>query len=117
MKHFTDLDAWKIGTELLKEVDRLIKKLPHEEKYGLASQLRRSSKSILGNFAEGFGKRSDPDKANKYTISRGECTETEAHLRVIVALRFVEPSDAELAIGLSVRMAQIMSGMIRRFER
>lgn len=117
MTHFTDLDAWKVGTELMQEVDRLIKKLPCEERYGLASQLRRSSKSILGNFAEGFGKRTDADKANKYTIARGECTETEAHLRITVALHFVSSTDAERAISLSVRMAQILSGMIRRFEQ
>ncbi len=116
MKHFTELDAWKVGTELMQEVYRLTKKLPEEERYGLTSQLRKSSKSILANIAEGFGKHTDPDKANKYTIARGECTETEAHLRMMVALHFVTDTDAEHALSLAMKMGQLTSGMIRRYR-
>jgi four helix bundle protein len=114
--HLTDLDAWKIGTELVQEVNTIIKKFPESERHGLASQLRRSSKSILGNIAEGFGKRTSADKAHKYTIARGESTETEAHLRIAVALEYLTSSEANKAIGLARQMSQITSGMIRRFQ-
>lgn len=56
MNSFTDLDAWKVGMQLLKEVYALTKRLPKHEQYELASQLRRASTGILLNLAEGFGR-------------------------------------------------------------
>ena len=117
MKHFTELDAWKIGTELMQEVYRITKKLPFDEREGLAKQLRKSSRSVLANIAEGFGKHTDADKANKYTIARGECTETEAHLRMIVSLNFITNSDAEHSLNLAMKMGRLTSGMIRRYRQ
>ena len=56
MKSYTDLEAWKVALDLVVEIYRITKKLPKEERYGLTSQLRRSSTSILANIAEGFGR-------------------------------------------------------------
>lgn len=54
--------------------------MPRSEDYGLISQIRRSSNSISGNIAEGFGRRTKKDKANFYVISRGSAYETQNHL-------------------------------------
>ena len=78
MDSYTDLDAWKVGMDLVDEVYEITKKFPPTETYGMTAQMRKSSASILANIAEGFGRYTYPDKANKYTIARGECSETEA---------------------------------------
>jgi len=39
--HFTDIEAWKPARKLRIAVYSVIKKLPAEERYDLASQLRR----------------------------------------------------------------------------
>lgn len=112
MESYTDLDAWKVGMELVKEVYSLTKKFPKEELYGLMAQMKRSSTSILANIAEGFGRFTYPDKANKYTIARGECSETEAFLFIAVELKFVTNTEATGALELAKRERQVLSGLI-----
>ncbi len=112
MKSFTELEAWKVGMELVKEIYFLTKKLPKEELFGLTSQLRRCSTSILANIAEGFGRFTYPDKANKYTIARGECMETEAFLYIIINLQFVHEQETTKAMHLTSRAERLLSGLI-----
>ena len=49
--HFTDIEAWKLARKLRVAVYSIIKKLPAEEKYDLASQLRRAAISCTANIA------------------------------------------------------------------
>jgi len=46
---FEKLTAWKDSKELIKAVYLVTKKIPEEEKFGLTSQLRRSSVSVASN--------------------------------------------------------------------
>lgn len=44
-----DLEIWKKGRELRKEISNLTKGLPKEEKYKLADQMIRASRSVTAN--------------------------------------------------------------------
>ncbi|WP_421762961.1 four helix bundle protein [Ekhidna sp.] len=50
---FEKLQVWQRALELTVEIDKLIKKIPSEEKYALASQIKRAADSIVLNIAEG----------------------------------------------------------------
>ncbi len=50
---FEKLHVWQRSLELTVEIDGLIKKFPSEEKYALASQIKRAADSIVLNIAEG----------------------------------------------------------------
>lgn len=56
IKHFTDIQAWKLGREVRKRIYKIAKGLPKFEEFGLASQMRRSAVSITSNIAEGYGR-------------------------------------------------------------
>lgn len=117
MQHFTDLKVWTIGMDLACEIYKLTRKLPKEELYGITSQLRRSSTSILANIAEGFGRYTFRDKAAKYTISRGECSEVEAFLLIIVAIGYVSEKDIQQARARIRHERQMLSGLIAACKR
>ena len=112
MDSYTDLDAWKVGMDLVDEVYEITKKCPPTETYGMTAQMRKSSASILANIAEGFGRYTYPDKANKYTIARGECSETEAFLHVAVRVKLVDAKRIEKALQLTDREGKLLSGLI-----
>ncbi len=112
MTTFTSLDIWKVGIELTKEIYLLTKKFPREEIYGLTSQMRRAVTSILANIAEGCGRYTYADKAAKFVISRGECTEVEAFLRIAIALEFLTEAEASKALYLTQRSGKLVSGLI-----
>jgi four helix bundle protein len=48
--------------------------------FGLVSQLRRAAVSVPANFAEGFKKRTNPDKARFYNIAQGSLEECRYYL-------------------------------------
>ena len=64
---YRDLDIFKLAMQLaVKAHDITINDLPHFEMYEEGSQLRRSSKSVVSNIVEGFGRRSYKNDFLKY---------------------------------------------------
>ena len=56
IKAFEDLEVFQRAYKLSLEVHRKTLQMPQIEQYALADQLRRASKSICVNVAEGFAK-------------------------------------------------------------
>src|SRR5690606_34062086 len=74
---FEDLECWKASRDLRRFVSaEIISKFPNDEKYGLTSQLRRSSRSIGDNIAEGFGRYNHQENIQACRIARGALWET-----------------------------------------
>ncbi len=67
IKTYRDLDIWKAGIRLVKNIYQLTGKLPNHELYGLVSQMRRSAVSIPSNVAEGFRRFTIKSTSNSYT--------------------------------------------------
>jgi four helix bundle protein len=55
-RRFEDLDVFRRAYALSLEVHRASLDFPRIEQFALADQIRRASKSICANLAEGFGK-------------------------------------------------------------
>jgi four helix bundle protein len=70
-----DFELYKLGREFRKKVYGLIRKLPPEEKYCLASQMRRAAVSITNNIAEGHGRWHYQENIRFCRIARGSLDE------------------------------------------
>src|SRR5215469_8540476 len=79
-RSFRDLRVWQKAHEFVLTVYRYSETFPEREKYGLAHQLRRAAVSIPANIAEGFGKRSQADKARFLNIAEGSVEECRYYL-------------------------------------
>ncbi len=55
-----DLEVYQMAYALAMEIFQLSQTFPREEKYSLTDQIRRSSRSVCANLAEGFRKRRYP---------------------------------------------------------
>jgi four helix bundle protein len=62
------------------ECHKLADGLPSKERYDLALQIRRSSKSVMANIAEGYGRYHYLDSLRFYYIARGSLEETINHI-------------------------------------
>lgn len=51
IKSFEDLTVWQDAREFTNKIYMLTKKFPKEELYGLTSQIRRATVSIMSNIA------------------------------------------------------------------
>ncbi|MCK5020688.1 MAG: four helix bundle protein [Candidatus Peribacteraceae bacterium] len=113
MKSFEDLKAWQSAMNLIEEIYLITSTFPKEETYGITSQVRRSANSIAANIAEGFGRYTYPDKANKYVIARGECHEVRAFLLIASRLNFIQKTDLEKSIQSLENTGRLLSGLIK----
>lgn len=57
IKSFLDLEVYQLAHTFAMKVFEITQRFPSEEKYSLTDQIRRSSRSIAVNTAEGWGKR------------------------------------------------------------
>ena len=71
------LDVYRKAYQLALEVHRMSLEFPKLEQYGLAQQLRASSKSVPVNIAEGMGKQESAAEVRRFVrIAIGSCDET-----------------------------------------
>ena len=81
MQGFRDLKVYQLSYKLAMDIFRLSKAFPKEELYSLTDQIRRSSRSVAANIAEGFRKRRYPNHfVSKFTDCDAEATETQVWL-------------------------------------
>ncbi|OQA10828.1 MAG: hypothetical protein BWY67_01082 [Bacteroidetes bacterium ADurb.Bin397] len=74
---FKELKVYILAYKLAMEIYNLSKSFPKEEKYALTDQIRRSSRSVCANIAEGYRKRLYPKHfVSKMSDSDCECSET-----------------------------------------
>ena len=95
---FTQFSVWQRAFQLLKTIYTLTKDFPEEERYGLSSDIRRASNSIVHNIAEGFGRFENKDKSRFYKFSRGSAYEVISLLYVSSALTYLSKPMAEQLI-------------------
>ena len=86
---YKDLEIYKRSYKLSLKLHEITKNFPEEEKYDLTSQIRRCSKSIPTNIAEGFGRRSKEEFKRFVKISLGSCSELEVHLCYSKDLKYI----------------------------
>jgi len=81
LKGHRDLKVYQLAFKLAMEVFTQSKSFPQDERYSLTSQIRRSSRSVAANIAEGFRKRQYPSMfVSKLADSDAEATETQVWL-------------------------------------
>jgi four helix bundle protein len=71
MGNFKQLTVWNRAYELAIAVYRSTSGFPPAERFGLASQLRRASVSVVSNIAEGCGRKGDAELARFLRLARG----------------------------------------------
>lgn len=73
---FESLKVWQKAHELMLFIHReVVPHLPKDEKWDLADQIRRSSKSVGANLAEGYGRFYYKDRVRFCYNARGSLTE------------------------------------------
>jgi four helix bundle protein len=85
LQSYKDLEIYRLAKELAVKIHKMtLEDLPKFEMYEEGSQIRRSSKSVVSNIAEGFGRRRYKNEFIQYlTYAVASCDETKAHLEML----------------------------------
>ena len=90
---FKDLDVWKKGIDIVECIYTISRKLPKEEKYGLASQMQRAAVSIPSNIAEGFARWRRKELQRFCHFALGACAELETQLTIAYRQKYISKSE------------------------
>lgn len=101
LKGHRDLKVYQLAYKLAMDIFNTSKSFPKEEKYSLTDQIRRSSRSVAANIAEGFRKRQYPKMfVSKLADADGEATETQVWLDIARDCKYMPPElHAEIIKG------------------
>lgn len=119
LKGHRDLKVYQLAYKLAMDIYHASKSFPKEEKYSLTDQIRRSSRSIAANIAEGFRKRQYPKMfVSKLADADGEAAETQVWLDFARDCEYMSPQvQAELTKGYEEvgKMLGAMMSMPEKF--
>ena len=86
---FEKLNVWKESIDLVELIYEVTNKFPSVEKFGMISQMRRSSVSISSNIAEGTSRITNKDKAHFSTIAFSSTMELLCQVIISKRLNYI----------------------------
>lgn len=107
MHKVEDLKIWKKSIELTKAVYLLVTELPSDEKYGLNSQIKRSSVSIPSNIAEGAGRNSNKEFKYFLSIANGSAYELQTQLILLTELNLMTKEKVQPVIEVCIEIQKM----------
>jgi len=111
MFNFEKLDVWQSAIDFADAIYRATREFPADERFGLTSQLRRSSVSIAANIAEGNGRFSKKDYVRFLEISYGSLMETISHLAIAHRQQILDETAYGDLYRHAERLARMLSGL------
>jgi four helix bundle protein len=110
---FESLQVWQAAHELRVAVHRrVVPCLPPEERFDLIQQIRRASKSIGANIAEGYGRFYWMDNVRFCYNARGSLAETLDHLIVARDLGYIDSTLYQEIRSAADRAFRLLNGYI-----
>jgi len=109
---FEDLEVYKLARELRQEIYKLIRKLPEEEKYNLAGQMRRAATSLTNNIAEGHGRYHYQENIQFCRQSRGSLMELIDDLNICIDEQYFLLDHLELLKQKAYQLNKKLNGYI-----
>ncbi len=113
---FTDLEAWKIGHQLVLAVYQITQNLPNSEKYALIDQMRRCVVSITSNIAEGFSRQTNKEKLQFYHMAKGSLTELQNQLLIARDVSYISRKDFDILAQQTIQVSRLLTGLIKSIK-
>lgn len=114
MKDFRTLQVWQKAHSFTLLVYRITKNFPSEERFGISSQMRRSSSSIPTNIAEGCGRDTNRDFQRFLQIAYGSANEVDYQIILSADLNYVSPEARQELSSNIAELKRMLAALIRK---
>jgi four helix bundle protein len=116
VKSYKDLLIWQRSMDFVEAIYRISEDIPSKEQFGLISQMRRASVSILSNIAEGYGRQSTGSYAQFLSVARGSLFELETQIEICIRLKYVQKSESVKLLTEIVEISKMISTIITKLH-
>ena len=113
---YKDLLVWQKGIALVKQVYRITRTFPADEKFGLVSQIRRAAVSIPSNVAEGQARHTTREFIQFVSVAEGSLAELDTQMIIATELGYCRPSDTQEVVELMSELRKMLNGLRRKLE-
>ncbi|HYY14813.1 MAG TPA: four helix bundle protein, partial [Chthoniobacterales bacterium] len=110
---FEDLDVYQVAREFRKAMYRLARRLPEQEKFALANQIRRAAVSLTNNIAEGHGRFHFLEQIKFMLQARGSLEELLDDLSVCSDESYLPAEEIDSFRSEAWRAHKLINGYIR----
>ena len=119
VQRFDELDVFKRAYVVSLEIHKASLAFPQVEQYALADQIRRASKGICANLAEGFGKQthSKAEFRRFIYIAIGSADEMRVWLRYCFDLGYIQEQQWQTWRDEYETIVKMLNGLVRSLGR
>lgn len=110
------LNVWNEGRNFRKRISKLTKKFPEFEKYKLADQMLRASRSVTANIAEGYGRFHYQENIQFCRQARGSLFELFDHLSVAYDEGYIDAGEIDDCKNQLFSLMRMLNGYIKYLE-
>ncbi len=112
------MKVYQVAYELAMDIFRESQTFPREERYALTDQLRRSSRSVAANIAEGYRKRRYSRMfASKLIDADAEASETQAWLDFAFRCGYLSEERYQALVSGYELVGRMLGGMIAQVDK
>ncbi|MBA4406421.1 four helix bundle protein [bacterium] len=111
------LDVWKASVDLVKEIYHITESFPTDERFGITSQMRRASVSIVSNLSEGLSRNTKLDIRRFLQVARSSLVEIDSQIEISLQLNFCSKEQIQNLDELSNRVFAMLTNMIKKYSQ
>jgi four helix bundle protein len=110
MHNYRELKIWQRSMDFVVKVYDVSLKFPGEEKFGLTSQLRRSTVSVPSNISEGAGRGTNRQFKRFLEFSMGSLNEAQTQIELAGRVQYIKKENANALIDEALQIYKMILG-------
>jgi len=116
MSDYKKLKVWEDAHKFTVDIYYITQKFPNNEKYGLTSQIRRSSSSIPTNIVEGCGQLDNGNLIRFLGMAKGSAFEIEYQLLLAKDLNYITNEEYKLLLAKIQSIIRRLTNLIKSLK-
>ena len=112
IRRFEDIESWKKGRELRKDIYKFSKRGEFARDYALKDQIRRAAISITSNIAEGFERGGNREFIQFLSNAKGSAGEVRDQLYVALDEEYMSASEFGVLQEKSLEVGRLIAGFM-----
>ena len=116
IEKFRKLKVWEKAHLLVLQVYKVTEDYPRHEQYGLTSQMRRATVSIVANIVEGTKRNTNKDKRHFFTMSDTSLEEAKYFFILSLHLKYINEDAAKDLTKRAREVGRMLNGLIKSLK-
>ena len=111
MENFRKLKVWEKSHDLVLNVYKITKDYPKTELYGLVSQMKRASISVVANIVEGTKRKTSADRRHFLVMSQTSLEELKYYFLLSLDLKYIVIDTKEILSEKAREIGRMLTGL------